>query len=152
MVLCWERTWKVGWDGFQWCACGSLPKLTRSWAITPSAVCDLWLMVYGHQPETYLSPPLPAWLIMVKLSRILLITVLKKFKMMQTTYCVCIRRHVTVILQQGDKKRLWTHNMGSSTHPAEVPLRPYQFLDPIHCEVPLQIINNTNDTCCACHL
>lgn len=34
--------------------CGTLPKLTKRWSITPSVVSDLWLMVFGQKPGAYL--------------------------------------------------------------------------------------------------
>lgn len=67
---------------------GSLPKLTRSWAITPSAVCDLWLMAFGRQPAPYLHACLPAWLINVELSAIPLVTWVNTSKERQLTCCV----------------------------------------------------------------
>lgn len=60
VIYCWwcrePKKTAESWVG--WCSdevlCGSLPKLTRSWAITPSAVCDLWLMAFGQRPAPYL--------------------------------------------------------------------------------------------------
>ena len=80
---------------------GSLPKLTRSWAITPSAVCDLWLMAFGRQPAPYLHACLPAWLINVEPSTIPLVTWVNTSKERKlTVLCVSDKKHIS--LQQNE--------------------------------------------------
>lgn len=90
-VVCWGGTQRVGRDGFQWGTLWFSAKVNKE--LSYHTICCLWSVthVFWTGAKNYLPASLPAWLLMVKLPKIHLVTSVNKFKEMQITLWILFK-------------------------------------------------------------